>query len=64
LANKQDLPGALSLPEISEALQLSDESISGRHWTVMACSAVTGDGLVEGVEWLVNDISSRIFVMS
>lgn len=54
----------MSLEEISEALQLSDEAISGRHWTVMACSAVTGDGLVEGVEWLVNDISSRIFVMS
>jgi ADP-ribosylation factor-like protein 2 len=31
--------------------------------SIQACSAVTGDGLVDGVEWLVGDIASRIFML-
>lgn len=63
-ANKQDLGGALSLEAISESLGLLDEDISGRHFTICACSAMTGEGLEKGINWLVNDISSRVFVMS
>ena len=40
------------------------EDIGGRHWTIFGCSAVTGDGLITGFDWLVDDISSRIFMMS
>ncbi len=36
----------------------------GRHWTIMGCSAMTGEGLVSGVDWVVKDISSRIFMLS
>lgn len=61
-ANKQDLAGALSAGEIAEALGLRGEHFARRHWTVLAASAVTGEGLVEGVDWLVKDISSRIFM--
>lgn len=39
-------------------------SFSTRHWTILACSAVTGAGLAEGVDWIVQDIAARIFVMA
>ena len=64
LANKQDLGGALSFDKIIEYLDLSDDDISGRHYHILGCSAVTGSGLVDGFDWIVNDIASRIFVMA
>mmetsp|Transcript_23401 Transcript_23401/g.24045 ORF Transcript_23401/g.24045 Transcript_23401/m.24045 type:complete len:187 (+) Transcript_23401:49-609(+) len=63
-ANKQDLGGALSVNDISDVLQLRSDDISGRHWTIFGCSAMTGEGLENGIDWIVNDIASRIFVMS
>lgn len=63
-ANKQDLGGALSFESISEILALNDEDIGGRHWKIFGCSAMTGVGLQEGFEWIVDDISSRIFLLS
>lgn len=63
-ANKQDLSGALSAEEIAAALGLGPEGPvgAGRHWCILAASAVTGAGLVDGVDWLVKDIASRIFM--
>lgn len=63
-ANKQDLGGALSLSQIAEYLNLEDDDISGRHWKIFACSAMTGEGLADGFDWLVGDIGSRIFLMA
>lgn len=60
LANKQDLKGALSSEEIQQVLQL--DTLERRHWHIRPCSAVTGAGLAEGVEWLVDDIQSRIYM--
>ncbi|KUF83559.1 ADP-ribosylation factor protein 2 [Phytophthora nicotianae] len=62
-ANKQDLPGALSSAEIADALGLRSAQFSTRHWSIISCSAVTGDGLVDGIDWLVGDVASRIFLM-
>ena len=62
--NKQDLAGALTPEEIASVLELREEQFSTRHWAIQACSAVTGDGLVDGVDWMVQDIASRIFMMS
>lgn len=59
--NKQDLQGAFTIQEIKDFLEL--DSFSTRHWAVVPCSAMTGDGLVKGIEWIVNDIASRIFMM-
>lgn len=39
-------------------------SWSDRHWSIHACSAVTGEGLLEGMDWLVKDIGDRIFLLS
>ena len=49
-ANKQDLPGAMTTEEITEKLNLC--TIRGRNWIIQGCSAVKGDGLYEGLEWI------------
>lgn len=61
LANKCDLPGALSLQQIREALDL--DSIKSHHWRIVRCSAVTGENLLEGIDWMLDDIASRIFTL-
>jgi ADP-ribosylation factor-like protein 2 len=58
-ANKQDIVGACSLHEIRTLLDL--DSIHKHHWTVMPCSAITGQNLLEGIDWLVNDVAQRLF---
>ena len=50
-ANKQDQPGAKGAAEISEALRLGE--LRDRNWTIVACSAVDGTGVDEGMDWLV-----------
>jgi small GTP-binding protein len=49
-ANKQDLPGAMNVTELQEKLGL--HGMRGRPVYVQGASAVTGDGLVDGLEWL------------
>ncbi|CAM9316518.1 unnamed protein product [Heterosigma akashiwo] len=54
-ANKQDLMNAQSSDEISDALNLS--SIRDRVWQIQPASAKTGEGLQEGMEWIVGQIN-------
>ncbi|XGW03980.1 hypothetical protein V3C99_015263 [Haemonchus contortus] len=49
-ANKQDLPNAMTTVEMTKALQL--EVIRDREWYVQPTNAVSGEGLIEGLEWL------------
>ena len=56
-ANKQDQPGAKGAGEISEALKLGE--LRDRNWSIVACSAVDGSGVDEGMDWLV--VSSADF---
>ncbi|KAL3271434.1 hypothetical protein HHI36_021920 [Cryptolaemus montrouzieri] len=58
-ANKQDLPGSCTAEEIKEILEL--DKIQTHHWNIIWCSAVSGDNLLKGIDWLVDDIASRIF---
>ena len=50
-ANKQDQPGAKGAGDISEALRLGE--LRDRNWSIVACSAVDGRGVNEGMDWLV-----------
>jgi len=50
LANKQDLPNAMSVDEISQRLKL--HSLKNREWYVQGSCAHTGDGLYQGLDWL------------
>ena len=49
LANKQDLPDALTPASISETLLLTD--IKNRSWSIQKTSAITGEGLDIGFDW-------------
>lgn len=51
LANKQDLPGALSPNEVSEFLQLG-QNLQNQLWCVIGSNALTGQGLIEGLSWI------------
>ena len=53
MANKQDLVSALTPAEISKELGLDD--IRERTWNIQPCSAKTGEGLSEAMEWLVGE---------
>ncbi|GAX79915.1 hypothetical protein CEUSTIGMA_g7355.t1 [Chlamydomonas eustigma] len=53
-ANKQDLVGALTADDIAEQLNLF--SIRDRPWQIQACSAKEGEGLHEGMEWLMKQV--------
>ena len=53
-ANKQDLPGALTTSQIADKLQLYKQN--HRHWSIQATCALTGEGMVDGLEWMANTI--------
>ncbi|KAJ6013851.1 Arf GTPase arl1 [Penicillium herquei] len=56
-ANKQDQPGAKGAGEISEALKLGE--LRDRNWSIVACSAIDGKGIDEGMDWLVQTIQAE-----
>jgi len=53
-ANKQDLPNALSVTELTEKLGLNQLR---RKWYVQAACATQGTGLYEGLDWLSSELS-------
>jgi small GTP-binding protein len=48
-ANKQDEKNVMSESELKEILKLNDIK---QKWFLQPCSAHTGDGLFEGLDWL------------
>jgi signal recognition particle receptor subunit beta len=54
LANKQDLPGALNVSEMTQRLGLN--TLRGRRWYIQACCAGNGEGLYEGLDWLAKEV--------
>jgi len=57
MANKQDLNGAMSPNEVTEKLGLGQ--LKGRQWLVQGTSATTGQGINEGMDWLVGVLSNK-----
>ena len=56
-ANKQDMEGAMTATEVSNALGLS--ALKTRTWSIFKTSALKGDGLEEAMDWLVDAIKAR-----
>ncbi|CCA69505.1 probable ARL1-ADP-ribosylation factor [Serendipita indica DSM 11827] len=56
-ANKQDIPGALPPAEISEELGLAGGETT-RPWSVRGCCAIKGEGLHDGLDWLVSMLTA------
>uniref|UniRef100_A0A8B9LVH8 ARF like GTPase 3 n=1 Tax=Astyanax mexicanus TaxID=7994 RepID=A0A8B9LVH8_ASTMX len=56
-ANKQDLATASPASEIAEGLNL--HTYRDRVWQIQACSAVSGEGVQDGMNWICNNIVNR-----
>ena len=56
-ANKQDLPGAKNINKIIEDYELN--KIKDHIWHIQPCSAVNGEGLVNGIKWLSDQLVFR-----
>ncbi|EPY35384.1 ADP-ribosylation factor-like 2 [Angomonas deanei] len=59
--NKIDIPTALSPSEIEEILDVDTIRKGKRHVHLCSCSARTGEGLLEGMTWIVSDVSNRMY---
>nr|XP_055040069.1 ADP-ribosylation factor 1-like 2 isoform X2 [Misgurnus anguillicaudatus] len=57
LANKQDLPKAMSSHQLADRLGL--HVLIDRQWYVQPTCAVLGSGLYEGLEWLSEQLTKR-----
>ena len=53
-ANKQDIKGSVSPKEISDILEMG--KIKNRKWLVQGSSAISGQGLKEGLDWLIKNL--------
>ncbi|XP_036352199.1 ADP-ribosylation factor 1-like [Ochotona princeps] len=56
-ANKQDLPNAMTVAEITNKLGL--HSLRCRSWYIQAACATSGDGLYEGLDWLSKQLQNQ-----
>ena len=57
LANKQDLEGAMTPVEITQQLKLH---LNKEHsWQIQPCSALTGSGLFEGMDWVAHTLRTK-----
>jgi len=57
-ANKQDLPNAMKPVEIFTRLR-ETKTMGDRDWAVFGVTCVNGDGLLEGMDWLANQVSKK-----
>ena len=53
--NKTDLPNCLEPDEIIQKLEM--DNITGRDWSLYACSALTGKGVEDGIKWVLERLS-------
>ena len=56
-ANKQDLPNAMSVAEVTDKLGL--HSIRNRKWYIQSTCATSGDGFYEGLDWLSSTLQGK-----
>jgi len=57
LANKADLPNAMSNSEITEKLNL--HSLRRQKWYIQSTCCTSGDGIYEGLDWLSSTLSKN-----
>ncbi|XP_042314434.1 ADP-ribosylation factor-like protein 5A [Sceloporus undulatus] len=56
-ANKQDVKDCMTVAEISQFLKLT--SVKDHQWHIQACCALTGEGLCQGLEWMMSRLKIR-----
>ncbi|MCJ1247125.1 hypothetical protein MMC30_004336 [Trapelia coarctata] len=65
--NKTDVDECMTEDEVRtveklEAMGLQLDAIKTHKWTIVRCSAMTGDNLKEGLQWVVQDAKDRLFL--
>uniref|UniRef100_A0A9J7XI29 Stathmin-like 3 n=1 Tax=Cyprinus carpio carpio TaxID=630221 RepID=A0A9J7XI29_CYPCA len=60
LANKQDVENCLSVPDIKTAFSDCAPKIGKRDCLVQPCSALSGQGVNDGIEWMVKCVIRNI----
>lgn len=58
--NKTDIPGCMREDEVRQRLEL--DGITTHKWTIMRCSAMTGENLDKGLNWVIQDARDRMFL--
>lgn len=58
LVNKMDKQDAMSTQEIREVMKL-DEVLSNRQWNIQGASAINGEGLREGLDWICQQLDKK-----
>jgi len=56
-ANKIDIAGHMKSEEIAQSLEL--QSIRSHPWHIQSCCALTGEGLIEGIDWIANKVTQK-----
>lgn len=56
-ANKQDLPNALTVAEVTDKLKL--HQLRNRQWYILGSCATSGEGLYEGLDWLSSTLQTK-----
>ncbi|KAM4035935.1 ADP-ribosylation factor-like protein 3 isoform 4-T4 [Anomaloglossus baeobatrachus] len=56
-ANKQDLLTAAPASEIAAGLNL--HTYRDRTWQIQACSALSGEGIQDGMNWICKNITAK-----
>ncbi|XP_025007432.1 ADP-ribosylation factor-like protein 3 isoform X1 [Gallus gallus] len=56
-ANKQDLLTAAPASEIAEGLNL--HTIRDRVWQIQSCSALSGEGVQDGMNWVCKNVNAK-----
>jgi len=54
-ANKQDLPNAMTISQITDKLGL--QNMRSNKWYIQGATATQGTGLYEGLDWLSNELN-------
>ena len=57
MANKQDMPNAMRLSEMTDKLGLN--AVTNKKWYIQSTCATTGDGLYEGLDWLSGALDAK-----
>lgn len=57
LANKKDLPTAKNAAQLTDLFSLHE--IKNHDWHIQSCSALTGEGLEEGLDWLTTKLNTK-----
>ena len=58
-ANKMDLPNPLSIYQVIENIQ--SDKINDREWLIQSAGDTVGDGLYEGLDWLLRTLNEEKF---